>query len=135
MEKIMNIFNDLGVKIKLNTDDDFLKVKETLCRMGVESKKDKSLYQSCHILHKRGEYAILHFKEMFSLDGKNSTLTDKDIDRRNKIINLLIDWKLVELDDNVDLSYNNISLKIIPYSEKGEWNLKTKYNIGVKKRY
>ena len=129
----MNIFNDLGVKIKLKTGDDFLKVKETLTRMGVESRKEKSLYQSCHILHKRGEYAILHFKELFSLDGKESTISDEDIDRRNKIVNLLLDWGLVVMDDDIDLDYDVVSLKIIPYADKRDWNLKSKYAIGVRK--
>lgn len=129
----MNIFNDFGVKIKLSKEDDFLKVKETLTRMGVESRKEKTLFQSCHILHKRGEYAILHFKELFSLDGKESSISDEDIDRRNKIVDLLTEWNLITIDDDLDLSYNNISLKIIPFKEKNEWELKPKYKIGVKK--
>lgn len=129
----MNIFNDYGVKIKLKVNDDFLKVKETLTRMGVESKKEQSLYQSCHILHKRGEYAILHFKELFSLDGKESTISNEDIDRRNKIVNLMLDWGLFLLDDDIDLDYDMVSLKIIPYKEKKNWNLKSKYAIGVRK--
>jgi len=129
----MNIFNDFGVKIKLKSNDDFLKIKETLTRMGVESKNNKILYQSCHILHKRGEYAILHFKELFSLDGKESTLTEEDIDRRNKIVKLLVEWNLIDVDDDKDISYNNVSLKVIPFKDKNEWSLQSKYAIGVKK--
>lgn len=129
----MDIFNDLGIKIKLKKDDDFLKVKETLTRMGVESHNTKTLYQSCHILHKRGEYAILHFKELFSLDGKTSTLTDEDIDRRNKIVKLLSEWNLLVVDEGEDLRYDNVSLKVIPFKEKNNWTLQSKYAIGVRK--
>lgn len=130
---MMDIFNGLGIKIKLKKSDDFLKIKETLSRMGVESKRDKTLYQSCHILHKRGEYAILHFKELFTLDGRFSTITDEDIDRRNKIVKLLSEWGLLNIDDDKDISYNGVSLKVIPHAEKSQWELKSKYNIGVKK--
>lgn len=130
----MDVFNGLGVKIKLAKDDDFLKVKETLTRMGVESKRDNILYQSCHILHKRGEYAIMHFKELFALDGKESTLTDEDISRRNKIACLLDEWKLLTVDTEKELGYNGVSLKIIPFAQKKEWMLKSKYRIGQPKK-
>lgn len=129
----MDIFNDLGVQILLKQPDDFLKIKETLTRMGVESRKDNTLYQSCHILHKRGKYAIMHFKEMFALDGKESTLTDEDVDRRNKIVSLLAEWNLLDLDVDGPLDYNGVSLKIIPFAQKRDWVLKTKYAIGQKK--
>jgi hypothetical protein len=130
----MDVFNGLGVKIQLKTDDDFLKVKETLTRMGVESRRDNTLFQSCHILHKRGQYAIMHFKELFSLDGKESTLNEEDIKRRNKIACLLAEWNLVDIDTNQNLEYNGVSLKIIPFSQKKEWELKSKYRIGQPKK-
>lgn len=130
----MDVFNGLGVKIQLPQDDDFLKVKETLTRMGVESKRDKTLYQSCHILHKRGEYAIMHFKELFSLDGKESTLSDEDVERRNKIASLLKEWNLIGIDTDQELTYNGVSLKIIPFADKKNWILKSKYRIGQPKR-
>lgn len=130
----MDVFSGLGVKIQLKQNDDFLKVKETLTRMGVESKRDNTLYQSCHILHKRGEYAIMHFKELFALDGKESTLTDEDVKRRNKIASLLSEWNLVDLDTDANLDYNGVSLKVIPFADKKEWLLKSKYRIGQPKR-
>lgn len=124
------------VEVKLPTDDTFLKVKETLTRIGVASKKDKKLYQSCHILHKRGKYYITHFKELFILDGKENTFDDTDKGRRNAIVNLLEQWNLVEcvnptqIEDPV-ASLNQI--KVLSYKEKGDWELVPKYNIGTKR--
>ena len=113
--------------------DDFLKIRETLSRIGVASRKERKLYQSCHILHKQGRYYIVHFKELFALDGKETNLSDNDIARRNTITKLLKDWELVEvvgeLNDLAPLS----QIKIISFKEKDEWNLETKYNIGKKK--
>lgn len=123
------------VEITLQKDDDFLKIKETLTRIGVASKKDKTLYQSCHILHKRGRYFVVHFKELFALDGKPTNFTDEDVGRRNTIANLLHDWELCDLVDE-DKSAEPVApmnlIKVLPYKEKGEWNLETKYSIGRK---
>lgn len=123
------------VEVLLIEKDDFLKVKETLTRIGLASKKDNTLYQSCHILHKQGKYYIVHFKELFALDGKPSDITENDIARRNTIANLLDEWDLIEIvkpkqteDPTVSLS----QVKIIPFKEKNDWNLVTKYNIGKK---
>tara|TARA_S200000501_G_scaffold67316_1_gene58741 strand:- start:20781 stop:21194 length:414 start_codon:yes stop_codon:yes gene_type:complete len=123
------------VEIKLKSDDDFLKVRETLSRIGVASKKDKILYQSCHILHKQGRYFITHFKELFALDGKEADLSDSDLQRRNAIAKLLSDWGLIELLDSevVTETAPMSQIKILPYKEKDEWTLVTKYNIGRKK--
>ena len=123
------------VEIKLKSDDDFLKVRETLSRIGVASKKDKILYQSCHILHKQGRYFITHFKELFALDGKEGDLSDSDLQRRNAIAKLLSDWGLIELLDSevVTETAPMSQIKILPYKEKDEWTLVTKYNIGRKK--
>jgi len=124
------------VEVTLNEKDDFLKVKETLTRIGVASRKDKTLYQSCHILHKQQKYYIVHFKELFALDGKPYNFADTDVARRNTIANLLAEWELVKLveptktEDPV-LPLNQ--LKIISFGEKGEWTLTPKYNIGKKK--
>ena len=124
---------DQMVEVLLNEPDDFLKVRETLTRIGVASRKEKKLYQSCHILHKQGRYYIVHFKELFALDGKETNLSDNDIARRNTITKLLKDWELVEvvgeLNDLAPLS----QIKIISFKEKDEWNLETKYNIGKKR--
>lgn len=122
------------LEIKLSQPDDFLKIRETLSRIGVASRKEKILYQSCHILHKRGQYFITHFKELFALDGKSANIDDEDLMRRNIIAKLLSDWSLLEilqpeLHENV-AEMNQI--KIISYKEKDEWNLVTKYNIGRK---
>lgn len=124
------------IEVRLPDPDNFLKVRETLSRIGVASKKDKTLYQSCHILHKQGRYYIIHFKQLFLLDGKSSDFSDEDKARLNTIANLLKEWNLVELVDArksaepvVPLSY----IKIISYKEKNEWNLVTKYSIGKKK--
>lgn len=123
------------VEVKLKTEEDFLKVRETLTRIGVASKRDNVLYQSCHILHKKGQYYIVHFKELFGLDGKPSNFSEEDIGRRNTIANLLAEWELVSL---VDPSKSSTpvapmsQIKIIPYKEKDDWDLVAKYNIGRK---
>jgi len=121
------------VEVTLRNPEDFLKVKETLSRIGLASKKENTLYQSCHILHKQGKYYIVHFKELFLLDGKNADLSEGDIARRNRIINLLDEWELV---DQVDLNKTKTpeaplnQIKIIPFKDKNNWNLVTKYTIG-----
>jgi len=123
------------VEVKLKIDEDFLKVRETLTRIGVASKKEQRLFQSCHILHKQGLYYIVHFKELFGLDGKPSNFSEEDIGRRNTIANLIAEWGLVTLVD-VQKSKEPVApmsqIKIIPFKEKGEWELVTKYNIGRK---
>ena len=122
------------LEVTIKQPDDFLKVRETLTRIGVASRKDKTLYQSCHILHKQGKYYITHFKELFALDGKNSTLTENDIQRRNTIALLLQDWNLIDV-VNTSLVENKAPLsqiKVLPFKEKSEWNLVAKYNIGKK---
>ena len=133
MEETEDIFDGLGVEVRLKTKDDFLKVRETLTRMGVSSKKEKKLYQSCHILHKRGRYAIMHFKEMLELDGLETDISDNDLGRRNIIVKLLVDWGLVEAVDPDEYKEPMLSLaqlKIIPHKEKGDWVLVPKYHIG-----
>jgi hypothetical protein len=121
------------IEVKLNEQDDFLKIRETLTRIGVSSRKEKVLYQSCHILHKQGKYYIVHFKELFALDGKPSNISENDIQRRNAIANLLEEWGLVKI-LNPELMENNIApihqIKIISFKEKDSWDLITKYNIG-----
>ena len=122
------------LEVTIKQPDDFLKVRETLTRIGVASRKDKTLFQSCHILHKQGKYYITHFKELFALDGKNSTLTENDIQRRNTITLLLQDWNLIEV-VNTSLVENKAPLsqiKVLPFKEKNEWNKVAKYNIGKK---
>ena len=130
-----DIFKGIGIEINLNEQDDFLKVRETLTRIGVSSRKERILYQSCHILHKQGRYVILHFKELFALDGKPSNISENDIQRRNAIANLLEEWGLVKI-LNKKLLEDNIAplhqIKIISFKEKHEWELVTKYNIGKK---
>jgi hypothetical protein len=122
------------LEVTIKQPDDFLKVRETLTRIGVASRKDKTLFQSCHILHKQGKYYITHFKELFALDGKNSSLSLNDIQRRNTITLLLQDWNLIEVvnptlvEDKAPLS----QIKVLPFKEKNEWNLVAKYNIGKK---
>jgi hypothetical protein len=125
------------VEVKLNESDDFLKIRETLSRIGIASKKDKTLYQSCHILHKQGKYYITHFKELFLLDGKKSDFTEEDRARRNTISNLLHDWELLDLVDETKSASPTASLsqiKIISHKEKNDWTLITKYTIGKAKR-
>jgi len=128
-----DIFDGLGVEINLKNKEDFLKVKETLTRIGVSSKKEKKLFQSCHILHKRGRYTIMHFKEMFLLDGLESDISDDDVARRNTIVRLLVEWNLIEAVDPEEYKEPQISLarlKIIPHKDKQEWQLIPKYHIG-----
>ena len=123
------------VEVVLGEPDDFLKVRETLTRIGVASRKEKKIYQSCHILHKQGKYYIVHFKELFALDGKNTNLSLNDVQRRNRIIQLLSDWGLVSvvnIETISDLAPLN-QIKVLAFKEKGEWTLESKYNIGRKK--
>ena len=123
------------VEVTLSEPDDFLKVRETLTRIGVASRKEKKLYQSCHILHKQGRYYIVHFKELFALDGKRANLTLNDVQRRNRITQLLVDWELITVvkpEMIEDVSPLN-QIKVIAYKEKDEWTLEAKYNIGKKK--
>ena len=121
------------LEVVLNEPDDFLKVRETLTRIGVASRKDKKLFQSCHILHKQGRYFIVHFKELFMLDGKKANLEANDIERRNTITTLLSDWGLVEIQGATDLTCAPLrQIKIIPFKEKAHWELCPKYNIGNK---
>jgi len=124
------------VEVRLSNPDDFLKVRETLTRIGVASKKDNNLYQSCHILHKQGRYYIVHFKELFALDGKPSNFSESDIARRNTITNLLKEWDLIEIvnPSQTESPISPISqIKVLPFKEKNEWELVAKYNIGKKK--
>ena len=122
------------LEVRLNEPDDFLKVRETLSRIGVASRKDKTLFQSCHILHKQGKYYIVHFKELFALDGKDTNLSENDIARRNTITNLLTDWGLVDVVGTSKVEAAPLSqIKVISFKEKNEWKLETKYNIGKKK--
>ena len=121
------------LEITLKQPDDFLKVRETLSRIGVASRKEKKLYQSCHILHKQGKYFIVHFKELFALDGKNTNLSENDIARRNTIVNLLNDWGLVNVVGVAEPSAPLSQIKVISFKEKNEWLLETKYNIGKKR--
>ena len=126
---------DQMVEVTLREPDDFLKVRETLTRIGVASRKEKKLYQSCHILHKQGRYYIVHFKELFALDGKRANLTLNDVQRRNRITQLLVDWELITVvkpEQIEDVSPLN-QIKVIAYKEKDEWTLEAKYNIGKKK--
>ena len=128
--------SDQMVEISLNEPDDFLKVRETLTRIGVASRKEKKIYQSCHILHKQGRYFLVHFKELFALDGKHANLTSNDVQRRNRIAQLLSDWGLVEVlntDQIKDIAPLN-QIKVLAYRGKGDWILETKYNIGSKKK-
>jgi hypothetical protein len=142
---MIDIFNDLGVQVELlakpgisdpkeRFSDSFHVVKETLTRIGIASKQTKTLYQSCHILHKRGQYAILHFKELFKLDGKPANISAEDISRRNTIVQLLAEWGLVKIKDQIVIRENTEApVKIVSYSDKKHWNLKSKYSIGGEK--
>ena len=130
-----DIFRGVGVQITLPDEETFLKIKETLTRIGVSSRKEKKLYQSCHILHKRGRYAIVHFKEMFILDHKETTFSEDDKARRNKIVTLLADWGLLKVNnpEQIKSPVAEISkIKVIPFKEKKEWALVEKYRIGSK---
>ena len=127
---------DLMLEVTLREPDDFLKVRETLTRIGVASRKERKLYQSCHILHKKGKYYIVHFKELFALDGKHTNISKNDLERRNRIAKLLSDWGLIEVVGELleeDLAPLN-QIKVLSYKDKGEWTLESKYNIGKKKQ-
>ncbi len=133
-EPQVNWSPDMMVEVLLNEPDDFLKVRETLTRIGVASRKEKKLYQSCHILHKQGKYYIVHFKELFALDGKYANLTVNDVQRRNRIARLLADWGLITVvqEDSIqDIAPLN-QIKVLPYKDKMAWTLEQKYNIGKK---
>mgnify|MGYP000073349424 FL=1 len=132
MESI-NWTQEQMLEVTLKEPDDFLKVRETLSRIGVASRKEKTLYQSCHILHKQGRYFIVHFKELFALDGKDTNLSENDIARRNTIANLLNDWGLIEVKGSLEPMAPLSQIKILSFREKDEWTLETKYNIGKKK--
>ena len=135
-EPEVNWSQDQMVEVTLNEPDDFLKVRETLTRIGVASRKEKKIYQSCHILHKQGRYYLVHFKELFALDGKHANLTSNDVQRRNRIAQLLADWGLVGI-VNADMIQDIAPLnqiKVLSYKDKGDWILETKYNIGAKKK-
>lgn len=135
--EIEDIFSGRGVEIKLKTKEDFLKVKETLTRIGVSSKKEKKLYQSCHILHKQSRYVIIHFKELFALDGKATDFSEEDLGRRNTIVSLLEEWNLIEVLDKDLIKEPKIpmnKIKVITHKDKNEWSLVSKYNIGKTKR-
>ena len=124
---------DLMLEVTLNEADDFLKVRETLSRIGVASRKERKLYQSCHILHKQGRYFIVHFKELFALDGKPTNISINDLERRNTIAGLLEDWDLVKIIGNNEYKAPLSQIKVLSYREKDEWVLETKYNIGKKR--
>ena len=132
MEEI-NWTQEQMLEVGLKEPDDFLKVRETLSRIGVASRKERKLYQSCHILHKQGRYYIVHFKELFALDGKKTNLSENDIARRNTIANLLKDWGLINIIGEVKEVAPLSQIKVLSFSEKNEWTLETKYNIGKKK--
>jgi len=135
-EPEVNWSSDQMIEISLSEPDDFLKVRETLTRIGVASRKEKKIYQSCHILHKQGRYFIVHFKELFALDGKHANLTQNDVQRRNRIVQLLADWGLVDImnvEKIQDIAPLN-QIKVLSYKDKGDWILETKYNIGSKKK-
>ena len=135
-EPEVNWSADQMVEVTLNEPDDFLKVRETLTRIGVASRKEKKIYQSCHILHKQGRYFLVHFKELFALDGKHANLTSNDVQRRNRIAQLLADWGLVGIVDPdriQDIAPLN-QIKVLSFKDKGDWILETKYNIGAKKK-
>ncbi len=134
--KVIPVDLDSLAEIELNDDEDFLKIRETLTRIGIASRKDRTLYQSCHILHKRGKYYIVHFKELFALDGKPTNFSDNDLGRRNSIVNLLAEWGLLTLVDANKTSEPIVPLgqiKIIAHKDKPDWDLVAKYNIGNKK--
>mgnify|MGYP001331330721 FL=1 len=133
MEEINWTQEDM-LEVGLKEPDDFLKVRETLSRIGVASRKERTLYQSCHILHKQGRYFIVHFKELFALDGKDTNLSENDIARRNTITNLLKDWELIDIIGVVGEVAPLSQIKVLSFREKNEWTLETKYNIGSKKK-
>ena len=125
---------DMMLEVTLKEPDDFLKVRETLTRIGVASRKERKLYQSCHILHKRGKYYIVHFKELFALDGKPTNITSNDVQRRNRIAKLLSDWGLIEISSEVTALAPLNQKKVLSFMDKGDWTLESKYNIGKKKQ-
>ena len=129
----VNWTQDDMLEVTLNEPDDFLKVRETLSRIGVASRKERKLYQSCHILHKQGRYYIVHFKELFALDGKHTNLSENDIARRNTIVNLLNDWGLIGVENKAEPAAPLSQIKVLSFREKSEWTLETKYNIGKKR--
>ena len=134
-ERVMGIEIEELLEVRLKNEDDFLKVKETLTRIGVASRKEKTLYQSCHILHKRGKYYIVHFKELFKLDGKPSTLSESDIAKRNLIVEMLEEWgllKIVDKSKTQDPKAKINQIKILPHKDKKDWKLEEKYTIGKK---
>ena len=133
-EEIISWSQSDMLEVTIKQPDDFLKIRETLTRIGVASRKDKTLYQSCHILHKQGKYYITHFKELFALDGKKSTLVENDVQRRNTIALLLQDWNLIDIvtTTQVENKAPLSQIKVLPFKEKNEWNLTAKYNIGKK---
>ena len=135
VELEVNWSPDHMVEVTLNEPDDFLKVRETLTRIGVASRKEKKLYQSCHILHKQGRYYIVHFKELFALDGKKANLFENDVQRRNRVTQLLQDWGLVNIVESSKVSDSAplSQIKVLSYKDKGDWTLESKYNIGKKK--
>ena len=133
MDNNINWTQEQMFEVLLKEPDDFLKIRETLSRIGVASRKERKLYQSCHILHKQGKYYIVHFKELFALDGKNTKLSENDIARRNTIVKLLSDWGLVTMKGTPEPIAPLSQIKIIAFKEKNEWMLETKYNIGKKK--
>ena len=135
-EDSFNWSPEMMLEVTLNQPDDFLKIRETLSRIGVASRKDKTLFQSCHILHKQGKYFIVHFKELFALDGKRANLTINDVQRRNRITRLLADWGLITIvkeDSVADIAPLN-QIKVLSYKDKGDWILEQKYNIGKKNK-
>ena len=132
MEEV-NWTQEQMLEVTLNEPDDFLKVRETLSRIGVASRKERTLYQSCHILHKQGRYFVTHFKELFALDGKQTNLNENDLQRRNTIANLLMDWGLVNIVGEMGEMAPLSQIKVLSYKEKNEWTLETKYNIGKKR--
>ena len=133
----MNEVLDSLIEVKIAEEEDFLKIKETLTRIGVASRKDKKLYQSCHIFHKQGKYYIVHFKEMFAIDGKPSNFSEEDKGRRNKIVELLSDWGLLKIVEPNNIKSPTVlmnQIKVLIHKEKSEWTLETKYNMGRKKK-
>ena len=133
MSEVIEWKPDQMLEVKIKEPDDFLKIRETLSRIGVASRKERKLYQSCHILHKQGKYYIVHFKELFALDGKDTNLSENDIARRNTIVKLLSDWGLVNMKGTPEPIAPLSQIKIISFKEKNDWILETKYNIGKKK--
>ena len=133
MSAEINWSQDMMLEVSLKEPDDFLKIRETLTRIGVASRKEKKLYQSCHILHKKGKYYIVHFKELFALDGKPANITKNDVERRNRITKLLFDWGLVELSEQPTEIAPLNQIKVLSYKDKSDWTLESKYNIGKKK--